>query len=195
MNRVAIDIDEVLTKFLVPMARFHKQKIIKPKYSYVYREIFDIDEPASQKMVKEFYQSKSFTELTPIYGSQSAMFNLRQRFKKMYIVTGRQNMAREETERWIDTYFPYMFDDVILTNSYTPNEIPKVDICRALNIDLIIDDNKAICDTCIANGVRALNFIGGDDEIYPWCEESDISIQGWVNVNRQGNTEMGILKK
>jgi|TARA_R110000737_G_scaffold201442_1_gene220815 5'(3')-deoxyribonucleotidase len=187
MNRVAIDIDEVLTKFLVPMARFHKQKIIKPKYSYVYREIFDIDEPASQKMVKEFYQSKSFTELTPIYGSQSAMFNLRQRFKKMYIVTGRQNMAREETERWIDTYFPYMFDDVILTNSYTPNEIPKVDICRALNIDLIIDDNKAICDTCIENGVRALNFIGGDDEIYPWCEESDISIQGWVNVNRNGN--------
>jgi 5'(3')-deoxyribonucleotidase len=187
MNRVAIDIDEVLTKFLVPMARFHKQKIIKPKYSYVYREIFDIDEPASQKMVKEFYQSKAFTELTPIYGSQSAMFNLRQRFKKMYIVTGRQNMAREETERWIDTYFPYMFDDVILTNSYTPNEIPKVDICRALNIDLIIDDNKAICDTCIENGVRALNFIGGDDEIYPWCEESDISIQGWVNVNRNGN--------
>ena len=99
-------------------------------------------------------------------------------------------MAREETERWIDMYFPHMFDDVILTNSYTPNEIRKADICRALDINLIIDDNKTICDTCIDNGVRALNFIGGDDEIYPWCEESDISIHGWVNVNRQG-----ILKK
>jgi hypothetical protein len=56
------------------------------------------------------------------------------------------------------------------TNSYTPN------------IGLIIDDNNAICDRCIDNGVRALNFIGDEDSIYPWCEESDISIQGWNEV-------------
>ena len=43
MNRVAIDIDEVLVKFLFPMAKFHKQTITKPKYSYVYREIFGKD--------------------------------------------------------------------------------------------------------------------------------------------------------
>jgi hypothetical protein len=182
MNRVAIDIDEVLVKFLFPMAKFHKQTITKPKYSYVYREIFDIDEPASQKMVHDFYQSKAFTELTPIFGAQKAMFNLRQRYNKMYIVTGRQDMARKETERWIDMYFPYMFDDVILTNSYTPNEIHKAEICHALGIGLIIDDNKVICDRCIDNGIRALNFIGDDDEIYPWCEKSDISIQGWRGI-------------
>jgi hypothetical protein len=91
-------------------------------------------------------------------------------------------MARKETERWVDMYFPYMFDDVILTNSYTPNEIHKAEICRALDIGLIIDDNKVICDRCIDNGIRALNFIGDDDEIYPWCEKSDISIQGWRGI-------------
>ena len=184
MNRIAIDIDEVLVKFLFPMARFHKQKITKPKYSYVYRQIFDIDEPASQKMVQEFYQSQAFVDLTPITGSQKAMCNLRRQYNKMYILTGRQDMAREETEKWIDMYFPHIFDDIILTNSYTSSEIHKADICRALDIDLIIDDNKAICDTCIEAGLRALNFIGDDDEIYPWCEESTISIQGWVDVKR-----------
>ena len=182
MNRVAIDIDEVLVKFLFPMAKFHKQTITKPKYSYVYREIFDIDEPTSQKMVHDFYQSKAFTELTPIFGSQKAMCTLRQRYDKVYIVTGRQDMARKETEKWIDMYFPYMFDDVILTNSYTPNEIHKAEICHALGIGLIIDDNKVICDRCIDTGIRALNFIGDDDEIYPWCEKSDISIQGWRGI-------------
>jgi 5'(3')-deoxyribonucleotidase len=183
MNRVAIDIDEVLVKFLVPMARFHKQNITKPKYSYVYREIFDIDEPTSQKMVKEFYQSKAFVDLTPIPGSQRAMCNLRRHYKKMYILTGRQDMARGETERWINMYFPHIFDDVILTNSYTPNEIHKADICRALNIGLIIDDNKGICDRCIENGVSALNFIGDDEGVYPWCEESEISINGWETLS------------
>ena len=182
MNRVAIDIDEVLVKFLFPMAKYHNKVIQKSRYSYVYREIFEIDESTSQKMVHEFYQSKDFMDLTPIQGSQKAMFNLKERYDKMYVLTGRQDMAREETEAWIDRYFPGVFDDVILTNSYTPNEIHKADICRALNIGLIIDDNKAICDRCIDNGVRALNFIGDEHAIYPWCEESDISIQGWNEV-------------
>ena len=185
MNRAAIDIDEVLVKFLFPMANHHRKvhKIwSKPKYRYVYREIFEVDEPTSQKMVHEFYQSKDFMNLTPIRGSQKATFNLKERYDKMYVLTGRQDVVREETEAWIDTYFPGVFDDVILTNSYTPNEIQKVDICRALNIGLIIDDNKAICDKCIENDVRALNFIGDEHVIYPWCEESDISIQGWNEV-------------
>ena len=182
MNRIAIDIDEVLVKFLFPMARFHKQKITKPKYSYVYRDIFNVTEEESQKMVQEFYRSGHFQVLKPIRGSQKAMWSLRSNAKKMYIVTGRQDVVRKETEIWIDHFFPGIFDDIILTNSYTPNEIPKADICRALDIDLIIDDNKAICDTCIETGLRALNFIGDDDEIYPWCEESTISIQGWRGI-------------
>ena len=177
MNRVAIDIDEVLVNFLFPMAKYHMKTIHKPKYNYVYRQIFDIDEKTSQKMVQEFYRSKAFMELTPIRGSQRAMFNLKKNSKKMYIVTGRQDTVREETELWIEQYFPGIFDDVILTNSYTPHEVQKSDICRALNIGLIIDDNRDICDRCIGAGTRALNFVG--DEIYPWCEESEISIKGW----------------
>ena len=181
MNRVAIDIDEVLVKFLYPLAKHHNKvhKLwSKPKYNYVYREVFDIDEPTSQRMVREFYQSKDFIDLKPMKGSQYAMYKLKRSCNKMYILTGRQDIAREETETWIETYFPRVFDDVILTNSFTPNEIHKADICRALNIGLIIDDNKSICDRCISDGVRALNFIG-DGEIYPWCEESDISLHGW----------------
>jgi 5'(3')-deoxyribonucleotidase len=177
MNRIAIDIDEVLVQFLAPMAKHHHKVIRKPRYNYVYRQIFDIDETASQKMVQDFYKSKDFLDLTPIRGSQEAMYLLRKRAKKMYIVTGRQDSVREETETWIDTYFPGIFDDVILTNSYTPHEVKKSDICRALNIGLIIDDNKGICDQCIEAGTDALNFIG--EEVYPWCEESEISIKGW----------------
>ena len=177
MNRIAIDIDEVLVPFLSPMAKYHNKTISKTRYSYVYRDIFDITEEESQKMVQEFYKSQAFTWLVPMRGAQRAMYNLRRCTDKMYIVTGRQDTVREETEDWIDTFFPNIFDDVILTNSYTPHEVKKSDICRALNIGLIIDDNKGICDQCIEAGTDALNFIG--EEVYPWCEESEISIKGW----------------
>lgn len=183
MNRIAIDIDEVLVKFLYPLAKHHNKvhKLwSKPKYNYIYREVFDIDESTSQQMVREFYKSKAFMDLVPIKGSQAAMYSLRRHSNKMYVVTGRQDVVRDETETWIESFFPGVFDDVILTNSFTPNEIHKADICRALNIGLIIDDNKSICDRCINDGVKALNYIG-EDEIYPWCEESDISIRDWTN--------------
>lgn len=177
MNRIAIDIDEVLVPFLSPMAKYHNKSISKTRYSYVYRDIFDITEEESQKMVQEFYKSQAFIQMTPMRGAQKAMYKLRRGADKLYIVTGRQDTVREDTEDWIDTFFPNIFDDVILTNSYTLHEVKKSDICRALNIGLIIDDNKGICDQCIEAGTDALNFVG--DEIYPWCEESEISIKGW----------------
>ena len=189
MNRIAIDIDEVLVPFLNPMARYHKQKsgtqkTDKPKYSYVYRDIFNVTEEESQKMVREFYKSSHFKALKPIRGSQRAMRSIRRNAEKMYIVTGRQDVVREDTELWVDYFFTGIFDDVILTNSYTPNEVKKVDICRALNIGFIIDDNKAICDACIESGMTALNFIGTHEEdVYPWCEESEISLKGWMTSN------------
>ena len=180
MARIAIDVDEVLVNFLYPMARSRRLgKPNKLKYNYVYREIFDITEEESQEFVKEFYKSQAFSNLKPMSGSQNAMKWLRQRSQKMYVVTGRQDMAREQTETWIETYFPGIFNDVILTNSYTPREVKKVDICRALNLGMIIDDNKAICDECLDNGIRAINFVG--EEVYPWCEESDIMLKSWHN--------------
>jgi len=65
-----------------------------------------------------------------------------------------------------------------LTNSYTEFEIPKVDICRALSIGTIIDDNTDICLQCKDIGMTAYNFMGYE-EVYPWCEHSDMSMYGW----------------
>jgi len=177
-SKIAIDVDEVLVHFLKPMAKRRGVKLPEnKKYNYLYREVFNCTEEESQVILRDFYMSEDFRNLKPIEGSQLAMNNLNMIFDKMYIVTGRQEIVREPTEIWIEHFFPGVFDDVILTNSFTPHEVKKSDICRALNIGLIIDDNKGICDQCIEAGTDALNFVG--DEIYPWCEESEISIKGW----------------
>ena len=181
MNRIAIDVDECLVQFLYPMAKHHHRVIRKPRFNYVYRQIFDIDEESSRRMVREFYRSEAFLNLRPIKDSQEAMYRLRRRADKMYVVTGRQDVVRDETETWVETYFPGIFDDVILTNSFTSNEVSKVDICRALNLGLIIDDQKSTCDRCMEElGIRAFNYVG--DPMYEWCEESDISFKRWSSI-------------
>ena len=179
-TKIAIDVDEVLVHLLKPMARRRGVKLPKnQKYNYLYREIFNCTEEESQKILHEFYLSKDFRNLKPIKGSQRAMQNLNMVFDKMYIVTGRQEIVREPTELWIEHFYPGIFDDVILTNSFTENEIKKVDVCRALGIGCIIDDSMGTCLECMESGMDAINFVG--DEIYPWCERSEISQCGWVD--------------
>jgi len=177
-TKIAVDVDEVLVHFLKPMVKWKgKQLPYKPKYNYLYREIFNCTEEESQEILKKFYKSREFRSLQPIPGSQKALFNMSMHYDKVYVLTGRQEIVRRETEFWIDTHFPGVFDDIILTNSFTDKEVKKVDICQALGIGLMIDDSIQTCRECIDAGIDARNFIG--DPIYPWCEESDISIKKW----------------
>ena len=180
MQRVAIDIDEVLVPFVKPMARWrgHQMPPSNTKYKYLYREMFGISEDESRRMVREFYDSSEFLNLQPIHNSQIGIVKLRGRSEKMYAVTGRQECARVKTEEWLLKHFPGMFDDLVITNSFTDHEIKKVDICRSLAIDLIIDDNIEICRECKEAGIRAQNFMGYE-EVYPWCDYTDMSMFGW----------------
>jgi hypothetical protein len=181
MNRIAVDVDEVLVPFLFPMAKWRGLTMPrKEKYSYLYRDIFSIPEPESQKMVRAFYSSQAFKNLKPIPGAHKKLTLLREQTDKIYVVTGRQNIARETTEWWLDKYFPDIFDDLILTNSFTPFEIKKVDVCRSLALDTIIDDSIDICTDCISNGINAIHFVGED--VYPWCEETNISVKKWDEI-------------
>lgn len=178
LKKIAVDVDEVLVNLLQPMATWKNHKLpISKKYNYLYREVFNVSEEESQKILHEFYESKDFTNLKPIKGSQYAMSKLRKRSKKLYIITGRQEIVRKKTESWVDTFFPGIFDDVILTNSFTKDEVKKVHICKALSIDTLIDDNINICNECLNAGIDAINFIGED--VYPWCEPNKISLRGW----------------
>ena len=70
MNRIAVDIDETLLHFLPNMAKYHKMELPCKRFRYVYRNIFDITEARSKRMVIDFYNSQEFHDLEPMKGSQ-----------------------------------------------------------------------------------------------------------------------------
>uniref|UniRef100_A0A6C0JVL3 FCP1 homology domain-containing protein n=1 Tax=viral metagenome TaxID=1070528 RepID=A0A6C0JVL3_9ZZZZ len=180
MNRVAIDIDETLVHFLPNLAKYHGRHLPSGKYSYVYRNIFDIPEHKSRKMVLDFYNSEEFYNLKPIIGARKKLEEIRKKAHKVYVVSGRQDVVREKSELWLETYFPGIFDDLILTNSYTIDEIPKVEICKSLKIDTIIDDDYKVCLECMRNGVKPYNYT--HYPMYPWTSESDLSLLNWHSL-------------
>lgn len=181
MNRIAVDIDEVLMPFVKPMAKWKKLTMPeRPKYGYIYSNMFKITNNESKEMVREFYKSEVFGMIQPLEGSVDAIKKLREHSEKMYIVTGRQEYARSETEDWINFHFPNMFDDIILTNSYTNREVCKIDICTCLNIGTIIDDNDMTCGIADRYDVTPVHFCGYDGKHeYPWCRYGDLSVLSW----------------
>jgi len=179
--RIGIDIDEVLAPFLPTMLRWRSpQKVLPPKYKYLYRDIYDISQVESAKLVQEFYRSEDFVTMRPIKYSVDAMRELKKGNNKLFIVTGRQEVVRDKTQRWIQENFPGMFEDVLMTNSFTSNEISKATMCNLLHIGLMIDDNMDVCQDCLYREIPAANFVG--DPVYPWCEESVISVRSWKSV-------------
>lgn len=183
MNRVAIDIDEVLVPFVKPMAEWRGYRMPRTySYPYVYRDMFNITEKQSQRMVQDFYKSPEFANLEPIPRAHETMKKIRKKTQKIYAVTGRQDSARRVTEEWLEKYFPDIFDDLVLTNSYTDIEIPKLSVCHALDLDTIIDDNEHTCRECIMGGMTAIHFGGYDKIMYPWCNCIETSVFDWDEV-------------
>ena len=152
-------------------------------HPYIYRKALGITEEESRVMVREFYESEEFKNLKPFKHSAYALYQLKVRDHKIYAVTGRQSVAREGTEDWLNNHFPGVFDDLVLTNSFTPKEIPKADLCLALNISTIIDDVFQTCVDCHENGIQAIHFVG--EPMYPWCHERHPEINtvsNWIEV-------------
>jgi len=183
MQRVAIDIDEVLVAFVEPMARWKGLKMPRRRgYNYVYREMFNLTEYESKQMVREFYRSETFKGLGPLPGSQKALETLRARGSTLYAVSGRHQSVRDTTTTWLDLHFPGVFHDLVLTDSFTDYEIAKVDVCRALDLDTIIDDSAHNCLSCAYGGMTAVHFAGSGGSLYPWCECTETSVLGWEEI-------------
>lgn len=182
VSRLAIDIDEVLMPFAKPMSKWRGYKMPTNKHAYVYTDMFNISEKESRSMVKEFYFSDEIKVIKPIPYSRRKLQEFRPKVKKIYAVTGRQSEARDITEEWLQKYFPDIFDDLIITNSYTINEVNKADICRSLDIDVIIDDMYSTCKMCKHAGTNAIHFSGFSKKRYNWCDHNDMSVIGWENI-------------
>ena len=186
MNRVAVDVDEVLMPLAQPLFKWARQrdptthKPMSRKYPYNYGVILNKSQVDAQRLLYEFYDTQEFLDIQPLLGAQLGVRILKQRGKKLYVVTGRQYHVKNKTQWWIEKHFPNMFEDFVLTNSYTTMEISKLKVCNDLDADVLIDDNYFTCVQCQQGGVEAMNFVG--TPMYPWCEPNPLAVKNWSKV-------------
>lgn len=89
-----------------------------------------------------FWESILASEHTmkPISWAAQAVKSLYDQWYILKIVTWRWTMERDETYRWVEEYFPDMFDEVIFGFEWTHDFTNKWLLCSRLNAILHIDD-------------------------------------------------------
>lgn len=187
MNRVAIELDEVLFPFIRPMVKHFNKTIPKEVNScrqrYVYKELLNVDESMCRKMIRDYSESEKFPMIQPTIGSQPILRLLRHRFDKIYIVSERPQYMREITEEWVNFHYPGIFDDIIFTNNYMNyRELEKYDVCKGLNLDTLIDDDEIDCAVCLHGGMNVIHFAGDNGKVYPWSRYDQWSVLSWGDL-------------
>ena len=191
MNRVAIELDEVLFPFIKPMMKHFQKDLPQQRYfHYTHGDLLNVGDCDCRKMIRSYFDSERFSLIQPIKGSQPILRLLKPGFKKVYVVASRPLYMREKTEEWIDFHFPGIFDDLIFASNYlNRRELEKYDICTSLNIDTLIDDDEIDCAVCLNNGMNVIHF-AGDQKVYPWSRCDEWSVVGWNDLyNRVYNHE------
>ena len=128
--RVAVDLDDVLADLISCLIATHRQMngVSLTREQAVNWHVFPL--PVHDRI--RF--GGGYATLVPLPGAREFLAWLRPQ-AEVFIVTYRGDHAKETTEAWLARHFSGLYDGVRYTGG------SKVDACRDLRVDLIVDDS------------------------------------------------------
>jgi uncharacterized HAD superfamily protein len=192
-KKIGIDLDEVLANFHAAIMDYHNKvygTFLKPEdfKTCLYNEVWGGTLQEAIQKVNDFYFSSYFSNISPISHSVSSV-DILARENELFIVTSRPNFLKEETERWLNQFFQDKFSGVFYSsNHYTKRKNcgkSKWQICKELEVSVLIDDSLDYVTQCPSTGIRGILF--GD---YPWNQNGNlpknvIRVRDWKEALEQ----------
>ena len=162
---IGIDLDDVLASLMVSLVDFHNQRYKTTLTRNDFRH-FDLwrtwggNREEAIRKVYEFYEAKEFENVGTVPGAIDALASLKAMEHRLYVITARPNHIIKKTEVWLERHFPKTFDGVHFTNAFIVSgpSRKKVDVCKELGVELLIDDNLVYVNECATEGTPALLF-------------------------------------
>lgn len=159
-GKIAVDLDEVICEHLEKLLEFYNHKYNKNLsrknfFTYDFWKVWGGTLKEAKKIVQNFYESEMFNDTLAVDGAIEGIEQLAQK-NQVYIITARPERWREKTEKWIKKYLPKFKTKVIYTSDYHVNSQAKSQICKDLNIDLIIEDRSKFAKECAGAGIKVI---------------------------------------
>jgi len=207
---VAVDLDEVLGGFLPTLTKWHNTHYstsytLADYKSYNYADLWGCTNAEAVTKVHEFFKSDAFlTKVPPIPNAFETLSQFTNDFTYI-VVTSRQHVIKDETEKWISLHYPNIFQQVLLGNHYdlaSPDpDAPgkgniikrsKPDMCIDIKATLLIDDSLKYAMQCASkigkenNTLKSVILFGE----YGWNTGNHIP-----NVDLEKYIEMGYVAR
>ncbi len=193
MLRVGLDLDEVVANTLPQFIGFynnHYGTSLKYQDFHSYRFEDVISEPMEVilERIVEFYHSPFGAQIQPVDGAVEVISDLLSHCE-FIAITARPNPIIETTEKWLKDHYHGLIDTVHFAHNIHINceRKKKVDYCKELAIDVLVDDLAENLMGCKEAGVLPLLFdrpwnakAQGDHfkRINGWVEIKDLLLQG-----------------
>lgn len=164
MAKIAIDLDEVLGDFVSAFLRWYNHNQLGPKLTradvvkYYFKDIVGWTRDKELEIMYRFFDDGEIAKIEPVEGAREGVRELASNHK-LYLVSGRQSRLQQETEIWVEKYFPNVFQGVYLANQHSLDGGPVLDkgmICQELGCEVLIDDGSQHVEPVMAVGVKVI---------------------------------------
>jgi uncharacterized HAD superfamily protein len=169
---IAIDVDEVLADLLSQFIAYHNDlygtNLRREEFvTYAWWDIIGDGYAADKEKIINFFKSPDVDLIQPIAGAQAGVIELK-RDNELVVVTSRHFSLSVLTEHWLNKYFPDTFSKFYYTKSVVnQNTLTKLEACRAVGAQLLIDDQYAFADEVADHDIKVLLFDQPWNRAYP----------------------------
>lgn len=186
---IGVDIDDVLCQFNLAFDKYHNEKygtnvLFDDHNTYDYLDLYKISRGEFIERLGEFFTSNYHKEMEPIYGAEEALKEISKKHK-IQIITARTQDFKDYTLEWLNKHYKDIYISVHHANHYYGlNLHKKSDLCKKLNVELLIDDSLEFSEECAEEGIKVLMLDS------PWNQKEKLH----KNITRVRNWKE-ILKK
>ena len=186
--RIAFDMDDVLCDFVNAFLNFYnseegtawkKSDIVNYNLSLM----LDVSKNYIERMMSRFYESDYFANILPLKGSVDIVKEVSES-NELFVISARPHYLMNKTESFIDKFFPFKFEEIVVTNGYNSNDpnTAKSNFCKKLDVSLIVDDMIENISDCCSKGIDALLFDS------PWNKDFDhFRVKSWNEIQKYIN--------
>lgn len=187
---IGVDLDDVVFSFNDAFHAYHNAKygtnvLRKDLITYDMEKIMNCTLEEAKEKVLEFVATPEHADALPVAGATKALVRLSRRHS-LHIITARGEQIEGVTVKWVEKNFPRHFESINLTNQFfdtSGKAITKIDVCKRLGIELMIEDSPRNARQLAEAGVPVILLDA------PWNQrempENVTRVYSWAEIARE----------
>ena len=187
---IGIDIDGVLADFNSAFWAWHNEKFqtnidpLKDCTTYDYTKVlqskgFQVGVDDIIERINKFLSYEKFVEQIPVVSGAFDGISELASIADLYVITSRHPSLKDITTLWLDTHFPSLFKNILLTgNMFKAKnyEVTKSDIVKEYDIQWVVEDAVFHAEEIVKNGALVVLLE------QPWNKDVDFNHKNLYRV-------------